>query len=208
MLSQCALSLSKETELPKHLSLAVPFLCQAPYGNWQEPWQDACEEASLVMAATYFQERGERKISAEQGKKEILSLVVYQVKQYGGHYDLTAEQIAKLARDYFHLSANVESDATVKKIKQALARGQVVIVPAAGRLLGNPYYTPPGPAYHNLLIKGYDDDHQQFISNDCGTKRGESYRFDYQKLFNAIHDWPGDKHKMLEGKKVLIVIGR
>jgi len=34
--------------LPVKVYLAVPFLCQAPYGNWQQPWQDACEEAAIM----------------------------------------------------------------------------------------------------------------------------------------------------------------
>lgn len=29
------------------INLAVPFTSQAPTGDWSEPWQNACEEASF-----------------------------------------------------------------------------------------------------------------------------------------------------------------
>ncbi|OGB90798.1 hypothetical protein A2625_07140 [candidate division WOR-1 bacterium RIFCSPHIGHO2_01_FULL_53_15] len=32
---------------PNKLELKVPFLCQAPFGDWRQPWQDACEEAAI-----------------------------------------------------------------------------------------------------------------------------------------------------------------
>ena len=143
----------------------------------------------------------------QSGGQELLDLISYQRKNYGGHFDLNAKQIAKLIKDYYKYN-NVKAlkNVTVDDIKEQLAKGGVIIAPVAGRLLQNPYYTPPGPLYHNLVIKGYDDRSQEFITNDPGTKRGRNYRYKYAVFFNAIHDWPGSKLAIKQGKKAIVVI--
>lgn len=191
-------------EISRKVYLPIPFLCQAPYGNWAQPWQDACEEAAIIMAMAYVKGKS---LDRESGGREILDLVDFQIKNYGGHYDLNAEEIAKLIRDYYKYDkVKVCYDIRIEDIKKELAEGNAVIVPMAGRLLGNPYYTPPGPAYHNMLFKGYDDQKGEFITNDAGTKRGRSYRYKYQVGYNAIHDWTGDKKTIARGRKAMVVV--
>lgn len=182
----------------------VPFLCQAPYGDWSEPWQDACEEAAIVMAMSRVE--GEA-VTRRSGKQAILDLVEFQVKNYGGHHDLTARQSAKLISDnYKYDKTEVRDKFTVQEIKKLLAAGNLIIAPLAGRELGNPYFTPPGPYYHYVLIKGYDDARGVFITNDPGTRRGANYVYKYQTLFQAIHDWTGQKESISRGKRSIIVI--
>lgn len=181
----------------------VPFLCQAPFGDWREPWQDSCEEASIIMAMRFV---SGRPISRESGKREILALVKYQVENYGGHYDLTAGQSAKLIKDYYKHEVEIRRDVSIREIKGELAKGNLVIAPMAGRELGNPYFTPPGPAYHYLVIKGYDDARGIFITNDPGTRRGANYNYKYRTLFQALHDWTGDKKTIDRGQKTIIVV--
>jgi hypothetical protein len=190
--------------LPLKIYLPIPFLCQAPYGNWNQPWQDACEEAAIIMAMRYV--KGE-KLSRREGEQEILDLVQFQKKNYGGHYDLNVEQIAKLVKDYYiYNNVEVRYDIQIEDIKKELAKGNIVIAPMAGRLLGNPYYTPPGPAYHNMLFKGYDDRSGEFITNDPGTKRGRNYRYKYKTAYSAIHDWTGNKKTIAQGRRAMVVI--
>lgn len=182
----------------------VPFLCQAPYGDWRQPWQDACEEAAIIMAMGRV--KGES-INRQKGKKEILALVEYQIKNYGGHYDLTAEQSAKLIKDYYQYDGiEVRHEITVQEIKKIIADGDLIVAPMAGRELGNPYFTPPGPYYHYVLIKGYDDTRGVFITNDPGTRRGADYHYKYRTIFQAIHDWNGRKELISRGKRSIIVI--
>lgn len=190
--------------LPPKVELKVPFLCQAPFADWRQPWQDACEEAAIVMAMHWV--KGDP-VSRESGNREILSLIDFQVKKYGGHFELTAEQAAKLIEDYYGYNrAEVIYDVSIENIKKELAKGNLVIAPMAGRLLGNPFYTPPGPAYHYMLFIGYDDKRGEFITNDAGTKRGKGYRYKYAVAYNAIHNWTGDKKTISEGRKAMIVI--
>ncbi|HTY13276.1 MAG TPA: C39 family peptidase [Candidatus Omnitrophota bacterium] len=188
--------------LPVKSYLPVPFLCQAPYGNWSEPWQDACEEASIIMAIHYIKGTP---LTPSSGDKEILSLVNYEMENYGGHFDLTAEKTARLVKEYYGISPEVRFKFTVTDIKEELAKKNIVIAPMAGRMLGNPYYTPPGPAYHYMVFRGYDDRTGQFITNDSGTRHGLNYRYKYLTAYNAIHDWTGNKATIPRGKKVIIV---
>ncbi|MBN2058707.1 MAG: C39 family peptidase [Candidatus Saganbacteria bacterium] len=195
--------------LPEKAYISVPFLCQAPRADWSQPWQDACEEAAVIMAMDYMmRNRVQGSGSWVLGKeKEILELVEFQIKKYGGHFDLTAEQAARLIRDFYKYNdISVRYDIVVNDIKSELAAGHLVLAPMAGRLLGNPYYTPPGPAYHYMLFKGYDDRTGEFITNDMGTRRGRNYRYKYQVAYNAIHDWTGSKQTIASGRKAVIVI--
>src|SRR3989338_6436262 len=37
----------------KEVNLDIPFTSQAPHLNWEQPYQDFCEEASVLMAVQY-----------------------------------------------------------------------------------------------------------------------------------------------------------
>jgi hypothetical protein len=56
-----------------------------------------------------------------------------------------------------------------------------------------------------MLFKGFDDRTGEFIVNDCGTRRGRNYRYDYDVAYNAIHDWTGSKKTIGEGRKAIII---
>jgi len=171
------------------------FLCQAPFANWTQPWQDGCEEAALIMAVSYVRDD---QIIRASGNQKILDLVAFQKQKYGGHYDLSMKQLGRLLRDYYKFTNfEVRYDITINDIKVELAKGNIVIAPMAGRLLKNPYYTLPGPLYHYLLFKGYDDRTEKFITNDMGTKRGRNYRYKYNVAYNAIRDWGGSRKAVL-----------
>src|ERR1043166_5721644 len=43
-----------DASLPASLLLPVPFTPQAPYANWDQLHNEACEEASSLMAGAYF----------------------------------------------------------------------------------------------------------------------------------------------------------
>lgn len=188
-------------ELPGSINLAVPFTPQAPHANWELPYQEACEEASLLMVARY--KNGKAIHSSEDADMEILQLVEFQNKYFGDYKDTTAEQTAELARVFYGFADTyVRYDVSVEAIKRELAAGNSVIVPAAGRELGNPYFRRPGPLYHMLVIRGYTED--KFITNDPGTRRGEEYVYDFDALINAVHDWNGGN--VAEGQKVMIVV--
>ncbi len=61
--------------LPKELNLDAPFYSQAPFGNWDFPWQEACEEASILLAANVYHNK---QWTREQFNQEILDMVDWQ----------------------------------------------------------------------------------------------------------------------------------
>jgi hypothetical protein len=199
-------------ELPVEYNLAVPFQPQAPHANWSLPYAEACEETSLIMADRFFNNKG---LSASEADEEIKKLVEWEKKELGYYEDTSAKEVVKIAKEYFGFNVELDYDVTVANIKQHLANNKVIIVPASGRQLGNPYFTGEGPVYHMLVIRGYTKD--KFITNDPGTKRGEEFLYSYGTLINAIHDWPletgGDRQEINQktvetGDKVLIVVGK
>ncbi|MCH7759451.1 C39 family peptidase, partial [Patescibacteria group bacterium] len=143
-----------------------------------------------------------------QAETEILALVDFEEKTYGYSNDTSAEDTAKLFKSYFNYDlVSLRYGIDYQDIKVELAKGNLIIVPANGTKLGNPYFTPPGPLEHMLVIRGYDDLTQEFITNDPGTKRGEGFRYDYQVLENAIRDYPSGYHEPITRiRKVMIII--
>ena len=202
LISPC-LAATKPT-LPDKVELNVPFLCQAPNGNWDQPYQDACEEAAIIMAMHYL---NGKPLDKDIGNQEIIKLVAFQNKKYGGHHDLTAKSAGKLMKDYYKFTDFTRLYSfEVETIKAALAKGDIVIAPAAGRLLKNRYFKQPGPAYHYLVFKGYDERQKEFITNDPGTKRGYGFRYSYENAYDSLHDWTGSKETIAKGRKAIIII--
>ncbi len=180
--------------------LPVPFMVQAPYANWEMPYQEACEEASIIMVAEYLQGNKNMRLTAEQADKSILELVEWG-KNKGYQVDLTAAEVVMILADKYQIKAQAVPY-NPEIIKQEINAKRPVIIPAAGQELGNPYFTQPGPLYHMLVIKGYEAD--EFIVNDPGTKRGESYRYSQSALAGAVHDWNGGI--VSQGDSLMIIL--
>jgi hypothetical protein len=190
---------------PLEVNLAVPFVEQAPYRVWDAVHEETCEEASLIMVDGFY--KNVKTITPLAAEAGLLKLVDYQKLTLGFFEDTDAAQTARILRDYFgYKNAAVTYDISINDIKKELAAGRPVIVPAAGKLLGNPYFRGGGPDYHMLVIKGYTKD-GRFITNDPGTRRGADYLYKFDKLYQAINDWDSVKHG-LSGRKAMIVVSR
>jgi len=188
----------------QEIFILVPFTTQAPYAVWDEYHEEACEEASLIMLKYFLDQK---KLNPEIAEKEIQALIDFQIKKYGDYRDSTAQELVGLAKDFYGMkNLEVVYDFTKDDLKKYLAEGKPIIIPAAGRLLGNPYFTPPGPLYHNLVLVGYNKN--RIITNDPGTRRGEGYTYDIDILYNAIHDFTGKKENIEKGRKAMIVVIR
>jgi len=192
-----------EQTLPSSYKIEnVPFQPQAPFANWDELHDEACEEASLVIAKYYLDGKS---LSAEEMDQEILGQVSWEVKNWGSHKDLTAQETVELGESFYGLNGlEAKIINSIDEIKKEIAQNHPVIVPAAGRLLGNPYYRQPGPVYHMLVVTGYNE--KEIITNDIGTKRGENFEYANSIFYNAIHDWAGLSENIENGQKVMIVI--
>ncbi len=195
-------------QIPISYEISVPFTVQAPYGEWSDPiFQDACEEASVVMAAFWMDGI---KLTKESAKNTIETLAKLQKKKFGHSVDTSIEDTAWLFRELSPQgSAAVERKVTIERMKAVLAEGNILILPTDGRILKNPNFTEPGPPRHMLVVTGYDDTTEEFIVNDPGTRKGEGYRYTQVVLYDAILDYPTGKHiDAPSTDKVMIVVGQ
>lgn len=195
--------------VPAEKNLAVPFTTQAPNANWDADHEEFCEEAAVLMTGRFFRRQGIT--SAADAEAGLQELKQWELKNLGFYFDTTAEETASMIRGMYGLTVTLKVNPTVKDIKQALANDQLVIVPAAGRQLGNPNFKSPGPIYHNLVIRGYTKD-QKFITNDPGTRKGEAYVYSQSVVMNAMHDWVARGVRTVaangdaNGRKVILII--
>jgi len=187
--------------LPAEINLAVPFTSQAPEKNWDQPWQDACEEAAVLMVDAYYKGYG---ISPLSARDEIIKMVEWEEhvdRGWGG--SIRIEQIEQLAEEFVQVGRSfaVIENPTVEQLKGYLAAGHPVLVVADGKELPNPHFQNDGPEYHALVIKGYTAD--SFITNDPGTQHGADFLYTYDDLMNAIRDWNDGDVK--NGRRVVLV---
>lgn len=189
---------SSEPKTTSSVLIKMPFLVQAPFANWDALHEDACEESSLIMVYHYY---NKTKIdSSQQGEDEIQKIIEYETKNGYGQ-SITLSELAIIARKYYNMNSSRIVNASKETIITELNNGKPVIVPAAGKLLDNPNFKNGGPNYHMLVIKGYDKN--GFITNDPGTRKGEGFRYTYENLLNAIHDW--DPVNIQNGEKYILV---
>jgi len=187
--------------------LKVPFTVQAPYGDWSNSiYQDGCEESSVLMAMYWVSGEELTKVIADE---KIVAMANWQEQNYGCYIDTSAKDtVNRLFNGYFgYENARVKNVNSINDLIDELVQGNLIIVPTNGQLLNNPYYTAPGPERHNLVVYGYDELTNEFITNDPGTKRGEAYRYSASILFEALRDYPSGCHvESLEYNKVMIII--
>ena len=172
---------------------AVPFVVQAPFANWSDPnFQNACEEASMVMAMGWV--NNEKTISPAEAQKRILAIIGFENKTLGYSADTNAFDMEKIFQQYFkHKNVVAQENVTLADLKAQLGAGNLVLVSVFGQALKNPNFTAPGPIAHMLVLIGYDPTTQEFITNDPGTKHGAGYRYDENLLFGAIWEYPSGK---------------
>ncbi len=189
-------------EKPGSVRLDMPFASQAPTGSWDPPYDEACEEASLIIVHHFLEQTP---LNPTIMNNDILSMVEHEESK-GLPVDIDMHQLADVARNLYGYDAEVleGSDVSIERIEQEIAKGNPVIVPLAGQDIGNPYYSGDGPPYHVLVIVGYDNSH--FTTHDVGTKRGENYVYPKATIMNAIHDWNGSVATIRSGPRRLLIV--
>ncbi|MEK7161697.1 MAG: C39 family peptidase [Patescibacteria group bacterium] len=217
------------SEPKANLLLPVPFTPQAPTGNWDKLHNEACEEASAIMAAVYFgtaspsspgssatssgsSDEGKMpagqerlvKLPADFVEQEITKLTTWEMQTFGYNLDITSEEVVKMIIANYGLQAKIITDVTEDNIKKELAQNHLVLLPANGQLLGNPNYKQPGPKYHMLVIRGYTP--TSIITNDPGTRNGLNYAYDFDTLYNANGNWDHETEKVDLNIKNIIII--
>jgi len=175
--------------------LDVPFTSQAPEGNWSEPWQNACEETSILMVDSFYE--GEE-LNREEEKQRILEILQTKREEIKVSQDESLATISELINSLdLNWTTTIKRNPTVGELIEELANNRPVILPVLATKLPNPFYE--GVDYHVIVLVGYDQETGTFKVNDPGTQFGEDLSYDYDTLMNAIHDLNTEDYE--EGEK-------
>lgn len=174
-----------ELEIPVELNLTMPFYTQAPYANWGYPWQEACEEASILLVANEYWKHHWNKAQFNQ---QILDMVDWQNKRYGDYWHTTMAQTSEMLKEILGLDSVIHDNPSLDDMKRILMKGHFIVMPLDGKALKNPYFSHGGPLYHVLVVKGWTKENG-IITNDVGTRRGEDYVYSWNVIKGALHDY-------------------
>ncbi len=184
------LSLPAPASAQSSVNLAVPFSPQVPDNQWIKPWNNACEEVSVVMVREYY--AGKDKITKDDAKKSMNSLFKIEDKIFGSNADTDAYRTNKLINEYTDFGAKIVDNPTLEQIKDELKAGRPVITFHHGKDLpnNNHRWRAGGSYYHVMVLTGFDDEKQEFFVNDGGDYyTGLDYRYTYDIILNTLHDF-------------------
>lgn len=187
-------SLNPQGVPSRYLIDNIAFVPQAPAKNWDQPWQDACEEASLLTVTNYY--RDDSNSTPDKLTSQLNSIFTIESNLGYGH-DVDLSQLLQVSNQLSDYQGTIIDNPSMEDIKQYISQNIPVIVVANGKTLysENKYFKNGGPWYHSLVIIGYDDSLQKFIVHDVGTQFGSHFKYSYPVLMSAIHDFPETKNK-------------
>lgn len=189
--------------LPNRHLINTIFVPQAPEKNWDQPWQDACEEAALLTVHYYYSKASPNIVTD-------LNNVFAEESKLGFSHDVNQTQMAQVASSLWNYQTKIIDDPNLEDIKTSISQDIPVIITANGKTLykENKRFKSGGPWYHALVILGYDDDKQQFTVHDVGTQFGAYFKYSYSLLEESIHDFPisGVKEEIDSGSKKILIL--
>ncbi|MCC7523140.1 C39 family peptidase [Candidatus Uhrbacteria bacterium] len=164
------------------IELPVPYVPQAIDGRWVAPWDEACEEASLLMVEGYY----EKNIVVDEqiAKKRMQSMIDWEMVVFNKFDDTDADETRRLIDEHAAFEAHIIRNPSLDSIKDELSAGRPVIAMVdmfdlyAERDLGD--------SYHVLVISGFDVAKKEFIVRDPAR---DTRRFSYTRLMAALHDY-------------------
>ena len=179
-----------EQKIPQSMVLPVPFVYEAPKGDFSGPWKNGCEEAAIVMVDAYY--KGEPVVPVEVAERRMRVLFETQDKTWGSNANSDAARTVELVRSSKLFEAQVVENPTREQIRAEIIAGRPVISLHRGFELGNPNirFLATGSSYHMVVVVGYDDNTGEFIVQDTGdAKAGVNRRYTYAVLLNSVHDY-------------------
>lgn len=162
----------------------MDFFSQAPYWNRNQPYQDACEEASLLIWQYYIRWFKKTKTEYNQDLLDMVELEMEMLWYFESTTIMEMKQI--INRRDPSINARIIEHPSIKDIEREISKNNVVVAPFYWKWLKNPHYALWWPEYHFLVIKWYTKDH--FITHDVWTMHWENRYYDKNLIMDNIHD--------------------
>lgn len=176
--------------------LPVPYISEAPEGDWSGDWVNACEEATIAMVDNYYKNGGE--VSISHAKNYLQNLFAKENDLYGHNKNTDAHQILELINFFGSFKAEIKTNPTIENIKTELLDGRPIISLHRGFDLKNVNipFSPTKSSYHTIVVVGFDDITSEFITHDPGDdKDGVNHRYSYSDFMFSLHDYNKDTDK-------------
>lgn len=181
------------------VDLSVDFYPQSPFWKWWPIFEDACEEASVLLALNYVRDDYMNRI---QFRDELLKIVDWENKVFWYFKDTNVDETAQILENFYNFSNyEIKENPSIEEMKNEISQWNIIIAPIYGIWL-NPNYWWVWPDYHFLVIKWYTKN--SFITHDVGTAKWESYIYNQNTLYNRIHDYHPENIELGE-KKIIIL---
>ncbi|OGH68679.1 MAG: hypothetical protein A3I29_04990 [Candidatus Magasanikbacteria bacterium RIFCSPLOWO2_02_FULL_44_11] len=182
--------------IPKAVSLSVPHIWEIPDGVWVKPWNNACEEASIIMIEEYYLSTAKRKLPPKEIKQKLWPLFTWEDKIFGSNADTDAARTARIINEYSSFSATVIKNPKLEDIKMEISLGHPVMSFHYAKGMNPDHrFAINGSYYHVMVITGYDDIKQEFLINDSEFKNGLDYRYPYATIMDTLHDFDHKRRK-------------
>lgn len=182
-----------EKVIPKEESkviLPVAFASEAPEGKWVQPWANACEEATILMAEKFY--TGATSISVDTAKTYLEFLFDKEIMLFGTNRNADAFQIAEVIEKYADFKGRIVRNPTLEDLKKEIREGRPIISLHRGFDLHNDNigFSPIKSSYHTIVLVGFDDDKKIFYAHDPGDEfDGENHVYSYDTIMNSMHDY-------------------
>lgn len=164
------------------VELPVPYVPQAIDGHWVAPWDESCEESSLLMVENYYAKS--ILVDPQTAKRRMQSMIDWEMVVFNKYDDTNADETLQLIRAHADFEAHIVQNPTIEAIKSELDAGRPVIAMVDMYQL----YAEKdlGDSFHVLVINGYDEVKKEFIVRDPAR---EKRAYGYDRLMKSLHDY-------------------
>lgn len=179
--------------LQKEKELNIKFYSQFPldvstWKKYQEPYQNFCEESSLLNWYYYLTWK---EPTLKEYNKDLLKLKELEELLFEWWYKHTSlEDTLKLLivfQNDQEILWKIVENPTIELIKENISLWNPIIVPLYWKWLSNSLFLWWWPIYHNLLIKGYTE--ENFIVNEVGVSKWNWYNYKIEEIMKNIHNF-------------------
>lgn len=198
--------------LPKEKGIDVKFYSQFPLNistwiKYDEPYQNFCEEASLL---NWYYHLLWIEPDLKEYNQDLLKLKEIEDLLFEWWYKHTSlEDTLKLLiafQDEQKVFWEIIEKPSIQIIKEHINKWNLIIAPLYGKWLSNNLFIDWWPIYHNLLIKWYTEGN--FITNEVWVSKWDWFMYNQTELMENIHNYDEKLYpdNFQEWKKEILIL--